>query len=456
MAILLVTRNFNSDSTTSFSLVITILSFPSMGAINRQNDESFITLKVEVYILNVERYIARQPIFNQTMNVYAYELLYRGSIHAISANISDGDRATRSLLSDAMTVFGLSSLTNSKLAFVNFPESLLLSDFALLADPNEIAIEILEHTRVSALLIQKLQLLKAKGYRLALDDYTGNPDFDPILSYIDILKVDFRAVDTEKQKHIAQQFKGKNMVLLAEKVETVDDFYSASKMGYTLFQGYFFEKPTLMQKKAPALSASAYIRLFRELSKPDIDIERCAHIVHSDAVLTYSLFQKVRTLQYYRGNSIQSIKLALVFLGTDNIRRWIILLLARERNITFSDELVRSAYLRAVFTERLMEYSPFYMRSADGFLVGLFSLLDKIMGLNLDVILTEIPIAEDVCAALLGKSKNIFSKFLEFVLIYEMKNSALILPSLDLTIENHEIARLYMECIVDADKAFNT
>jgi EAL and modified HD-GYP domain-containing signal transduction protein len=133
----------------------------------------------------------------------------------------------------------------------------------------------------------------------------------------------------------------------------------------------------------------------------------------------------------------------------------VILLLARERNVTFSDELVRSAYLRAVFTERLMEHSPFYARSADGFLVGLFSLLDKIMGLSLEQILQEIPIAKDVCDALLGKSKNIFSKFLEFILIYEMKNPCLILPGLDLTIKDSEIARLYMECIIEADKAFN-
>ena len=410
----------------------------------------------EVYISNVERYIARQPIFNLNLKVHAYELLYRGSIDATSANFSDGDRATRSLLSDAITVFGLSNLTNSKLAFVNFSESLLLSDFALMADPKEIAVEILESTRVSALLIQKLQFLKGRGYQLALDDYTGNPHFDPLLPLVDIIKVDFRAVDANAQRKIAQQFKNSHIILLAEKVETVEDFHLASKMGYTLFQGYFFEKPTVMHKRAPALAASSYIRLFRELNQPDIDIGRCAHIVHSDAVLTYSLFQKVRTLQYYRGNSIQSIKLALVFLGTDQIRRWVILLLARERNVTFSDELVRSAYLRAVFTERLMEHSPFHLRSADGFLVGLFSLLDKIMGMSLEQILKEIPIARDVSDALLGKEKNMFSQFLEFILIYGMKNPSLILPPLELTIKMDEISRLYMECIVEADKAFDS
>ena len=410
----------------------------------------------EVYSRTVERYIARQPIFNTNLKVHAYELLYRGSIHATTANFQDGDRATRSLLSDAITVFGLSNQTNSKLAFVNFSEGLLLSDFALMADPKEIAVEILENTRVSALLVQKLHLLKERGYQLALDDYTGSPQFDPILPLMDIIKVDFRVVSVEEQWRIARQFKNSKTILLAEKVETLEDFQLASKMGYSLFQGYFFEKPTVMHKRAPALAASSYIRLFRELAQPDIEIGRCAQIVHSDAVLTYSLFQKVRTLQYYRGNSIQSIKLALVFLGTDKIRRWVILLLARERNVTFSDELVRSAYLRGVFTERLMEHSAHHLRSADGFLVGLFSLLDKIMGLSLEQILKEIPIARDVSDALLGHQLNLFSQFLEFILIYEMKNTSLILPTLDLTIEKDEIARLYMECIIEADRAFDS
>jgi EAL and modified HD-GYP domain-containing signal transduction protein len=402
---------------------------------------------------SVERYIARQPIFDQNMRVHAYELLYRGSSQSVNADFHDGDKATRSLLSDAITVFGLPRLTNSKLAFVNFTEKLLMSDFALMANPREVAVELLESIRISDELLEKLADLKKRGYRLALDDYTGNSYFDPMLPYIDFIKVDFRACDEDTQRRIAKQFRGR-ATLLAEKVETKETFDKACNMGYTLFQGYFFEKPMVMSKRASALTTSSYIRLFRELTAKDTDIIRCAHIVHSDATLTYHLFRKVRSMAYYRGNSIQSIIHAMVILGIDEIRRFCILLLARERNVTYSDELVRSAYLRACFTEALMSHSPWAHRSNDGFIMGMFSLLDRIMNMELEQVLRNVPIPKDISNALLGTENNIFSRFLEFILIYEMKSTSLILPTLDLNIDTNEISNLYMRCIVEADKAF--
>lgn len=404
----------------------------------------------------MERYIARQPIFNLNMQVYAYELLYRGDAKATRAEISDGDAATRSLLSDAITVFGLPKLTNSRPAFVNFTEGLIISDFVLLAKPGEVAIEVLENVEVSDELICKLKALKERGYQLALDDYIGSPRFEVILPLIDILKVDFRLTDYETQRQIARRFRKQKKVLLAEKVETQAEFNRAADMGYSLFQGFFFEKPTLLKKRAPDMAASSYGRLLREAAMDDMDLGRCASIIHADATLTYQLLRKVSTLHYYRGNSIRAIKLALVTLGTDELRRWAALLLARGLNVACSDELVRAAYLRGVFTEQLLERSPWQERSGDGFLMGMFSLLDKIVGVSLVKILKEIPLALDVEMALMGRERNIFSSFLEFVLIYEMKNPALILPSLDLDIPESSIPDLYMKCIIEADMAFES
>ncbi len=388
------------------------------------------------------------------MKVHAYELLYRGSARVLTAEITDGDAATRSLLSDAITVFGLHKLTNAKPAFINFTDSLLLNDFVLTANPKEIVVELLETIEITDSLLAKLAQLKQLGYQLALDDYTGDPRFDEILPFVSIIKVDFMDAGEVQRREIAARFARSPITLLAEKVETVADFEMASSMGYTLFQGYFFEKPMILNKRTSSLAAASYIRLFRELHLPEIDIGNCASIVHTDATLTYQLFRKVRTMHYYRGNSVQSIVQAMMILGTEEIRRWAILMLARERNVTYSDELVRDAYLRAVFMERLMAQTPFQSRSSDGFLLGMFSLLDKIMNIPLEKVLEEVPISPDVSAALLGKEHNLFSDFLEFLLIYEMKNPALILPTLNLRIEGDYISKIYMECIAEADKAF--
>lgn len=402
----------------------------------------------------MERYIARQPIFDTSLKVEAYELLYRGGADTMQANVTDGDRATRSLLSDAITVFGLPRLTNSKMAYVNFTENLILDGFVRMADPKEVAVELLETIQIDDALITQLKELKKQGYKLVLDDYLGDVYFDPILPLVDVVKVDFIDTDKQTQATIAKRLRKQGKTLLAEKVETKEEFDYAHDLGYSLFQGYFFERPMVLKQKSSGLAASSYIRLFREVRKPDIDIRSCGEIIRSDAMLTYQLFQKVHTMQYYRGNSIQSIILALMTLGTESLAHWIILLLAREQNVAYSDELVRRAYLRGVFIERLMELSPNRNRSNDGFLLGMFSLLDKIMGLPMEKVLLDIPISPDVNAALLGTEKNIFSTLLEFCIVYETQDPNLTVPNLNLRIDESEIPRIYMESIIEVDAAF--
>lgn len=401
------------------------------------------------------RYIARQPIFDTKKKVCAYELLYRSGPIVNKADFDNGNLATRNLLSDAITVFGLPKLTNSKPAFVNFTEGLILNEFALLANPKEIVIEILEDTRVSDALILKLEHLKQCGYKLALDDYVGNSDFNEILHLVDIIKVDFMLCDVDMRAQIAKRFASSSIKLIAEKVETLQDFDEALDLGYDLFQGYFFDKPVTLSQRAPAPAIVSYSRLFRELSKEEIDFTQCAKIIHADATLMYHLFRKVSTMHYYRGKSVKSITQALMYLGTDEVRRWIILILARERNVTCSDELVKEAYLRGIFIEKLMERSPTMVhRSGDGFLLGMFSLLDQIIGTKLDDVLADLPIPDDLVNTLLGFERNEFSDYLEFILVFNMDNKDLVLPDLGLSITPKEMNHIYVKCIEEADLAF--
>lgn len=400
----------------------------------------------------MERYIARQPIFDTNLSVCAYELLYRSGARATQADFEDGDKATQSLLSNAITVFGLPSLTNSRPAFVNFTENLILNDFVFCAKPGEIVVELLEDIEVTPPLVEKMTQLHEMGYVLALDDFVGGNQYDEVLPLVDIIKVDFMLADEAAQKKIADRFRGSGIRLLAEKVETQEDVDRARKMGYSMFQGYFFEKPAVMQSNAKALAITSYVNMMHQVTRREIDIIKCANVIHADAALTYELFRKVNTMRYYRGNSIKSIRIALSILGVDEIRRWIILLLARERNVTCSDEIVRVAYLRAVFLEQLMEHSRWRHRSSEGYLTGMFSLLDKVMGQNLEEMLDEVVVSQDIRDALLGRNRNIFSEFLAFVLAYERNDSKL--PALPLDIPMVQVANLYMECIKATDDAF--
>lgn len=404
----------------------------------------------------MEAYLARQPIFDIRHRVIGYELLYRDAHAQERARILDSDKATCQLLSDAVTLFGLPRLTNAKRAFVNFTENLILNDFVRLTNPREVVVELLEDIQVTDALVEKLGELKRAGYTLALDDYTGGDEFERLLPLIDILKVDFRLTSREEQARIAAQKKVRpGLRLLAEKVETRHELERAHAMGYDLFQGYYFSRPRTVQKRFASPAKSSYGRILKELQHPNIDVERCARIVRADAVLSYRLMQKVRRLEYYRGNAIHNIPQALTMMGTNEMRRWFILVLARENSVVESEELLREAYLRGTFAEQLMRHTQYAAWSEEGFFLGMFSLMDRILGIRTETLLKEVALPSPVVQALLWREDNFYTQLLQYIMIYEMVNPALIFPDIGLDISEREVSSLYMRCLVDADRTFN-
>lgn len=195
-------------------------------------------------------YLARQPIYDAVRKLSAYELLYREDETNRFSGSVNGNAATSILVSDAITVFGIKNITNGNLAYINFTKQLILEDFALLLSPDEVVVEILEDTIVDEDILQKLSELKQKGYTIALDDYTGDGQYDRIMRYVDIIKVDFAANSKEKIVEFAERFKPMGQALLAEKIETEEEFLFAIQQGYQLFQGYYFSKPNMIKGKS--------------------------------------------------------------------------------------------------------------------------------------------------------------------------------------------------------------
>jgi EAL and modified HD-GYP domain-containing signal transduction protein len=385
-----------------------------------------------------------------------YELLYRDVGCTDRAQFPDGNTATCRLLSDAITEFGLSKLTNSKPAFVNFTDTLLLNDFVRLVSPDEVVIEVLENVHLTEKLVRKLKELKREGYRLALDDYVGQERFHRILPLMNVIKVDFRLTDWEKQQQIAEEArKYEGVILLAEKVETEEEFVWACSLGYKLFQGYFFAKPVTLQKKRGSVIFTSYARLLTELNRPEgPNFDTCAKIIYSDATLTYGVLKKVQRLIYYRGNLITAISQALVMMGTDEVRRWVLLVMARDNNMTYSDELVRQAYLRGVFAQRLMRQGKHRKDAEYGFIVGMFSLLDKILDVSMEEVLADIKLPMEISKALLGETDNYYSRLLQYIVVYESGNRNLVPPNIGLKLSDREISEMYVESIVETDRTF--
>ena len=399
-------------------------------------------------------FLARQPIFDHKYGVCGYELLYRNAEEKKTSDVRDGNSATRRVLSDAVTLFGLDSLTNSKPAFVNFTGDLILEDFPTLVDPGSIVVELLEDIQVTPEIIQKVAHLKELGYTIALDDYVGGAEFDPLLPYADIIKVDFMLTDRAQQQLIAKKL-GSSIHLLAEKVETRDEYDWAKANGYSLFQGYFFSYPNTFKKKVHQISTATFSLLMSELGKEDVRFHRCSDIIRSDTVLTYKVLQKSNSLAYHRGNEITDVGHALVMMGVQEFRRWLLLVVARDGNQTCSDELARESFIRGLWAEALILHSPRASDHESAFLLGMFSLLDRILDEKLEVLLQDISLDKEVEDALLKREENFYSRLLQFVVDYENQVTSLDLSDLGIDISQVELHKEYAACLAKADAIFN-
>ena len=399
-------------------------------------------------------HIARQAIFDKEKNVTGYELLYRDGRSGNRAVIVDSSAATQGVLSDAVTIFGLRNLTNTLPAYVNFTRELILNKFALLVDAADIVIEVDDSVMVDDDLVNRLEELKKAGYTLAIDHYGGGGFIEEELALFSQLKVDFQALSRDQCQEIAEQLKGRRQRLIATKIETEAEYIAAREMGYAGFQGYYFSKPKCMSRQVPSLAAWSYGQLLNELQKEELDYDSCCRIAQRDASLTYLLLRQIQTANYYRGHRISDIRTGMVMLGTDELRRWLMLALVRQNNVTHSDELPKLAYLRALFIEGLMRHSDRAPDSHLGFLLGMFSLLDRIVGAQIHELLADLDIDPAFKRALMGTEENTFSLFLQYAIVYEIGNDRLILPDLHLDLNEKGVSELYMKCFTEVDEAY--
>ena len=399
-------------------------------------------------------YIGRQAIYNQDFVIAGYELLYRNSGTGNVAFILDGDAATRSVLSDAINVFGLNNLTEGLPAYINFTRNLLLDDFAFLAKPRDIVVEIPGNITVDEALINKLQELKALGYQLSLDEYSqtnGILRFDTISHMFDVIRLNVHNANRLQLRNLMEKLRRSRARLLADRIETEQEFDLARSLEFSLFQGYYFEKPVRLSKQVP-LGDTPLGRLTRELLRPEIDLEQCSRIIQSDALLTYLFLQQVPGARRARNRSAEDINTGIMSMGPEILRRWASLILLKQGNVTRSDELPLQAYARGRFIERLMENADTSAQPGQGFFVGLISLLDQVMGIQLADLVTDLNMGSAQKAALLGKGENEYSLFLQYAVIYEMHNDRLILPTIHLRVDARMVGDFYQACVSEAEK----
>ncbi|MBM7605432.1 EAL and modified HD-GYP domain-containing signal transduction protein [Metabacillus crassostreae] len=394
----------------------------------------------------MEVFVARQPILNSNEDVIAYELLYRGSNENVFPNI-DGDRATTEVIINSFLNIGMQDLSEGKKCFINFTGALLKSKLPTFFNPSSIVVEILENIEINEELVLICKELKQLGYTIALDDFKVQESaklLPLLLKYIDIIKVDFMQSSRNEILSIVNKYRSLNIQLLAEKVETRDDFIFAKKIGYTLFQGYFFSKPIIISSHDVPMYLKTYYHILAEISKTDPNIDVISSNIEHDISLSYKLLKLINSPAFRPINKIKSIKQAIVLLGLNELKKWIyVLSLKNIKNVKDSkmDEVIKMSLVRAKLCE-LLAVKTGNRLSAPYMLTGLFSLIDTLLHRDLNDVLSELPLSEEIQDALLGKDNNL-NKVLSWALQIEQANWEL--EGIELSKE--EINRYYVTAI---------
>jgi EAL and modified HD-GYP domain-containing signal transduction protein len=364
-----------------------------------------------------ETFVARQPIFDERKRVFAYELLFRSGMDNYFLPGPDPDMPTSHVISNGMFV-GLESLTDGRPAFLNFSRTALVGDFAFALSPRDAVIEVLETVDPDAEVVAACKRLKAAGYRIALDDFVDRPDYAPLVEMADFIKVDVLATIPDERAALASRYRSAKRRMLAEKVETREAFDEATAHGYQFYQGFFFSRPTIVTSKTLSGYRLNYLRLLRELNRPDIDMRRLEEVVKQEASLALRVLRRVNSAAYAFRVATSALRHALVLLGEREIRLcatvWTLAELARD----VPSELIVASTLRARLCEMLAAPAGLEQRSSDLFLVGMFSMLDAILEQPMEQILTTLPLADDVRCALEGRA-NRLRTVLDCVVAYE-------------------------------------
>ena len=372
-----------------------------------------------------EKFIARQPIFDDKLKLFGYELLFRASSENVFRPYKS---ASDSLIVDSTSLFGLQSLTGHAKAFINLDLFALQRGTARLLPPDQVVIEILENITPTQEVVQLCAELCNEGYTLALDDYVGHPKWEPLIPLVKFLKVDFRACDPPARaaianRHRAQPGADANSVrLLAEKVESNNDLLEARSLGYVYFQGYFFCKPsTLSVREIPGNKLNC-LRLLHLVASPDFSYDAVEELLKTDPALVYKLLRYLNSWLVAIRGEIHSIREAIALLGEKEFRRWISVLAVVAMASDKPHELIRTALTRAFFCETLAKSLPnpatSSVRSSDLFLMGLLSVTDAILDRPMEQVLASLPIAPEVRAALCG-SANSYRDVYDVLLAYE-------------------------------------
>lgn len=360
--------------------------------------------------------IGRQPIYDRDLNVYAYELLFRaGRSNTSGVTAENADMATSRVINHAFMELGIERVIGEHIGFINLTRNFLLSDDPIPFTQEKIVLEVLEDIEIDQSLLDAVKKPVYQGYTLALDDFIYNDKLKPLVKMAKIIKVDILDVDEEKLTRHVHELKHYPVRLLAEKIETREQFNLCMQLGFELFQGYYFCRPTIIEDKPVPENHFKLFQIIERLQDPNVEFSEIERLILQEVGLSYKLLRLLNSAAIGLRRKIDSIQQGLIILGLKAIKTWTTLI-ALNAIESVPAELMTHALIRAKMCEKL---APNYGFSDEtGFLTGMFSNIDVMIGMPMEHLMISLPLNGELKLALTHRGGPL-GKLLDMVIAYE-------------------------------------
>ena len=326
---------------------------------------------------------------------------------------------------------------------------MLLNETPQLFPPDKMVVEILEDVSPGPEIVSACQILKDKGYSLALDDFVYSKQFEELLHLSDIIKIDFRLTPVETLSEMVETLTQYNCKLLAEKVETYDEFHQAVELGFDYFQGYFFSKPEVLKNKDLSSSQVGMLRLISKINTEEFDVESLAGLIAQDVSITYKLLKYINSSHFSRLQPLTSIRQAITFLGENGFKMFVSLIATSKLSENKPEELIRTSIIRARFLEQIG--SQLKKDSSELFLLGLFMSIDAMLDQSIENVIGKMPLSDSLKEALVSRTGELYV-FVRLVESYEAgKWVAFRFAQKKLGLTDNMITKFYVDALAWAD-----
>jgi EAL and modified HD-GYP domain-containing signal transduction protein len=397
--------------------------------------------------MNMFAFTARQPILDRDKDVFAYELFFRDGKNNSYPSIERDGAITKRIVKNYQTL-GLDDISCDKKSFINFQSETLMRGLPASLDPKNVVVGLIASQSADNNLLDMCKHVKSMGYKIVLTDNFLKSSRNELLPYVDMLKVNAHHENLDFLANNVNRFIDANVQLIANKVETQENFNIFRDMGFDYFQGYFFAKPESLSNKNLPTSKLTLIELMGAISSESFDIECVNNVIERDVGLSYMLLRFMNNPAINKRYRITSLRHALNYMGEVEIKKFIALLALTNLSDDKPLELLHLSLVRAKFCDLISIKKNIGCNPPTAFLVGLFSMLDALLDQDLELLIERLPLANEVKEALCGVQNDLFM-YLILARAFESGNWLKVIKiSKILEIEQKRLHSLFNEAIL--------